>query len=272
MASEVDQTAGSTSVARPQDDPAGRYRVEVVANPSDLPLERANFLNSEVAELACRACGGDADDEQSAEAIRQGWQAYCMNPGGRSQDYDRLVLVWAGDRLVGFSGWVVAHVEPDATVLWYKAAGTDPAEQGRGAFAAARDTMGDMSWMTSFGPPAYFVMRTPNPVIYDNAQKWWGRFPDMYKHFVPKITEDGGMEPVDDEARETAARIAKALWPECEYDADNFVVRDFLGEYGRDIWRVPPPDSARPGTIRFFNEKLRGDNQDALMTSCLFYE
>src|SRR5437660_9656 len=102
------------------------YEVELIPNPRDLPLERANALNAEVAELAWRACGGTAPDEQAEAEVRAGWRAYCMTEGGRSQDYDRLALVWEGDRLVGFSGWVVAHMEPDVTLLWYKAAGTDP--------------------------------------------------------------------------------------------------------------------------------------------------
>jgi hypothetical protein len=270
MTAEVDQTASPSPGVAPA--PDGRYRVELVTTPSELPPERADALNAEVADLACRACGGEAEDEQSAEAIRSGWLAYCMNPGGRSQDYDRLGLVWSGDRLVGFSGWVVEHVEPDVTVLWFKAAGIDPDEQGRGAFAAARDTTADLSWMTSYGPKTYFVMRTPNPLIYDTTKKWWSGHPDLYRRFFPKIGDDGEIEPVDDETRDTAVRVAKALWPECELDAENFVVRDFLGQYGKDIWRVPAPGTARPGTTRFFKEKLRGDNQDAVMAFSLFLE
>jgi hypothetical protein len=269
---EGDQTAGSTWVAPAPAVPDGDYRIELVEHPAELETERADALNAEVADLACRACGGEAEDEQAEQVIRDGWRAYCMNPGGRTQDYDRLGLVWSGDRLVAFTGWVVEHVEPDITVLWFKAAGTDPAEQGRGAFAAARDTTAELGWMTSYGAPTYFVMRTPNPVIYDTAQKWWARFPEVYERFFPKIGADGEIEPIDDATRRTAVRMAEALWPDCEFDADNFVIKDFLGEYGRDIWRVPAPGTAQPGSTKFFNEKLREGNQDAVMTSCLFLE
>jgi hypothetical protein len=272
MTANVQASSRPAAVTTADEGREASYRVELVENPSELPLERADVINAEVAELACRACGGDAENEEQAQAIRAGWQAYCMNPGGRSQDYDRLGLVWAEDRLAGFTGWCVEQLEPDITVLWFKAAGIDPTDHGRGAFAAARDITADLRWMTSFGAPTYFVMRTPNPLIYDTCKRWWNRYPDFWRRYFPKIGEDGRMEPIGDQDRETAIRIATGLWPDCEFDPDCFAVRDFLGEYGRDIWNVETPHTADPGTTKFFKDNLRGDNQDALMTAVLFYE
>src|SRR5438034_7001150 len=135
MAGNVEQVTAPEAAAA-QQSAESAYRAEVIANPRELAPERADSLNRQYADLACLACGGDADDEESEEAIRHGWQAYCMSPGGRTQDFDRLVLVWHGDEMVGFSGYVVERMEPDVTVLWYQAAGTHPERQGRGALGA----------------------------------------------------------------------------------------------------------------------------------------
>src|SRR5947209_5736768 len=133
------------------------YTIELIDTPQDLPADRAEQINLQIAGLACRACGGtDAEDP----VVVEGWRNYCMNPGGRIQDDDRAVVAWDGGRLVGFGCWVVCPVEPDATVLWWKAAGVDPDYQGRRAFAEIVPVMMDHSWLLSFPPPTHFVMRT----------------------------------------------------------------------------------------------------------------
>lgn len=246
------------------------YRIELVASPRDLPGDRADDINEQLADTAWRACGGVSEDDADAAQIREAWRAYCMSEGGRCQDHDRAVLVWDRDKLVGFGGYVVAKMEPDATILWWKAAGIDPDYQGRGAFRKVIDAMSDLEWLHSFGAPTYQVMRTPNPLVYEIDRMWWTQRPEWYERFFPKITPDGEMEPLDDEARETGARIAEALWPGCDFDADRLIVRDFLGEFGQDIWRVAAPVGPPPGTQRFFTENLRPNNQDALMAYCHF--
>ncbi len=246
------------------------YAVELVSSPADLSADRAENVNIQLADTAFRACGGVATDDPDVEKIREGWRAYCLGPGGRCQDHDRVVLVWDGDKLVGFGGYVVRRMEPDATVLWFKAAGIDPDYQGRGAFRAVVEAISDLDWMTSFGSPTYQVMRTPNPLVYEVDRAFWLQRPEWYERFYPKVTPEGDIEPLDEEARDTGARIAKALWPECELDADRLILRDFLGEYGRDIWRAPAPVGLPAGTKRFFEENLRPNNQDALMAYCHF--
>jgi hypothetical protein len=245
-------------------------RIDLIDDPRELPHERAEALNAEVADLAWRACGGPAGRDDPA--VRDGWRNYCMKPGGRMQDHDRIVLVWDGDKLVGFNGLVVERMEPDVTLLWYRAAGTDPDYQARGAFSAAFDTMLDPDWVTSFGPPTWWVYRTPNPVIYEAVRRLWSKYPDWHETLHPKIGPDGGTDPIDADIRAKAIDIATSLWPECELDADRFVLKDFLGKYGRDIWRVPVAESSDPGVNRFFERYLRPDNQDALMAFYLFHE
>jgi hypothetical protein len=268
MAEQVVSRTGAASAAD-----TGRldYRAEVISNPHELPGDRALRLSMQIADLACRAVGGEAEDEPGRAAIRRGWEAYCTEPGGRANDYDRLVVVWHEDELVGFSGYIVKTIEPDITVQWYKAAGTDPAHQRRGAFQAARDAIQDVDWLTSYGTAqTWWVMRTPNPLVYDIARRWWAKFPDWYTRFYPQINEHGSIEPLTDEARDACAHVASEMWPECEYDADRLVLRDFLGEYGRDIWRVPRAISPMPGTQVWFTENLRPGNRDALLNLCRF--
>jgi hypothetical protein len=242
----------------------------LIAEPGRLTPERDDALNAVVADLAAVACGGpEACDDP---AVREGWRNYCIQPGGRTRDHDRVVLVWDGDRLVGFNGLMVERMEPDVTLLWYRAAGTDPAYQGRGGFSEAFDTMLDPDWVTSFGPPTYWVYRTPNPVIYESVRRLWSKYPEWSQRLFPKITADGHPQPIEPEAREIGIRIATALWPDCEFDPETFVLKDFLGHYGRDIWRVPVATSSDAGVNRFFERYLRPDNQDALLAFYLFDE
>jgi hypothetical protein len=248
----------------------GALRVELIADPRRLTPEEDDRFNLEIADLAARACGGpEACDDP---AVREGWRNYCSLPGGRTRDHDRVVLVWDGDRLIGFNGLLVQHLEPDVTLLWYRAAGTDPEYQGRGGFSEAFDTMLDPSWVTSFGPPTYWVYRTPNPVIYESVRRLWSKYPAWSERLFPKITPDGDALPVATEEREIGIRIASSLWPDCELDPETFVLKDFLGKYGQDIWRVPVATSSDAGVNRFFERHLRPNNQDALMAFYLFNE
>jgi hypothetical protein len=151
------------------------------------------------------------------------------------------------------------------TLLWYRAAGTDPRYQGRGAFTVAFDQMVDPDWITTFGPQTYMLYRTPNPVVYEAVRKLWGRYPEWDARLQPRITPDGGMEPIDDAKAEEALAIAGTLWPDCELDTSTFVLKDFLDKYGQDIWRVPMARSSDEGVNRFFAEHIRPGNRDALI-------
>ncbi|MEA2467274.1 MAG: hypothetical protein QOJ57_1400 [Thermoleophilaceae bacterium] len=263
--------------------------VELIAEPRDLSQERADALNENVADLAWRACGGEAGRDDPN--VGRGWREYCTAPGGRAQDHDRLVLFWDGDKMVGFNGLVVSRIEPGgaahpdgaaqpdgaahpdgATLLWWRAAGTDPAYQARGIFGTALSTMLDPDWLTSFDGPTYWVYRTPNPVIHESVRKWWRRYPDWAERLYPAITTDAELEPIDPVTRAIATHIATALWPDCEFDPATFVIKDFLDKYGRDIWRVPPAESSNPGANSFFRQHLRPGNQDALLGVCLIAE
>jgi hypothetical protein len=127
-------------------------------------------------------------------------------------------------------------------------------------------------WMTSFGPPTYWVCRTPNPVIYESIRRLWSKYPEWSEKMYPKITPEGEALPIEDHAREKAIQMAKTLWPETELDPDTLVLKDFLGEHGHAIWRVPQSPSSDDGVNRFFDKHLRPDNEDALMVFFLFHE
>ena len=242
-------------------------RVELIDDPRTLPDERDAALNDELAGLAALACGGPEDCDDPV--VREGWRAYFNTPGGRTQDHDRVVLVYDEDRLVGFHGLVVERLDDGSTAVWLRAAGTDPAYHGRGAFTAAVPVMMAPDFMASVGssPPSYWLYRTPNPVIYASGRRLWSGWEEQLN---PKITADGHAEPIDPKTREAATRVATALWPECEFDADHFVVKDFLGEYGRDFWRVPLAESSDPGVNKFFQRHIRPGNRDALLVFYAF--
>src|SRR4051812_23656955 len=118
--------------------------VELIAEPRELDEERVEQIDEAVADLAWRACGGEAGRDDPS--VGRGWREYCTSPGGRANDHDRLVLFWDGGRMVGFNGLVVSRMS-EATVLWWRAAGTDPAYQAKGIFSAALNTMLDPAWL-----------------------------------------------------------------------------------------------------------------------------
>src|SRR3954447_19399130 len=95
--------------------------VELVADPRELDEERVEQIDEAVADLAWRACGGEAGRDDPR--VGRGWGEYCTSPGGRANDHDRLVLFRDGGRMVGFNGLVVSRMS-DATLLWWRAAGT----------------------------------------------------------------------------------------------------------------------------------------------------
>ena len=262
-----DARSSASEAGAAAESPTGELRVELIENPRELSPERDEQLNNELAGLAALACGGEEDCNDPV--VQEGWRNYFATPGGRTQDHDRVVLVYDGDRLVGFHGTVVEQLESGAKVAWWRAAGTDPEYHGRGAFTKAVPVMMAPDWMASIGstPPSYWLYRTPNPVIYASGRRLWSGWEE---HLNPKITADGHAEPIDPKTRQAASEVAAALWPECEFDADNFVVKDFLGEYGRDFWRVPLAESSDPGVNKFFERHIRPGNRDALLVFYAF--
>jgi GNAT superfamily N-acetyltransferase len=256
-------SAGTAAAAAGEE----QLTVRLVSDPSSLtPAEKAT-LNADVADLTYRAVRGD--DASEWEAIAAGWRAYYAEAGNRAEDYARLGLVYDGPRLIQFSGFMVVRTPPECTLLWYHAAVTDPEYQGRGVFAKARDLLADPVWLASHPRPTYLVFRTPNPVIYETARKAAQRYPDWYAQFHPKIRGDGTIEPVPEEVKDVATRIAMALSPTCTYLRDTFVVRDFLGKFGEDIYRQTPPPSDSAGTNAYFAANLEAARQDALMCVAL---
>src|SRR3954469_25001566 len=203
--------------------------VQLIAEPRELDEERVEQIDEAVADLAWRACGGEAGRDDPS--VGRGWREYCTSPGGRANDHDRLVLFWDDGRMVGFNGLVVSRMpqapaegHQEATLLWWRAAGTDPAYQAKGIFGAACSTMLDPDWLTSFGGPTYWVYRTPNPVIHESVRKWWHRHPHWAERLYPPTPEQGELEPIDPATRAVAARIASHLWPDSPFDPDTFVL------------------------------------------------
>jgi hypothetical protein len=235
-------------------------RVELVASPRTLPTSRANEITNGMIDLTWRACRGG--DEGKWDLIRDGWQEYYDAGGSRAEDYDRLVLVYANERMVQFSGMMVKRMRPDVTLLWYHVACTDPAFQGAGAFGAALRLIVDPDWCRSFPEPTYIVFRTPNPVIYVTGYRYVASISDEWD-YQPKITPGAKIEPLPRAVHELARRMSATIAPGSEYDADTFVVRDFLGRHGA-IYRTPAPPAKDATVNEYFETHLRRQPQDAL--------
>src|SRR5437870_12132061 len=136
-------------------------RIELVESPPTLPAARANEITNGMIDLTWRACRGA--DQGKWDLIRDGWQEYYDAGGSRAEDYERLVLVYADERMVQFSGMMVKRMRPDVTLLWYHVACTDPAFLGAGAFGAALPLIVDPDWSRSSPDPTYIVFRTSAP-------------------------------------------------------------------------------------------------------------
>ena len=141
---------------------------------------------------------------------------------------DRTYLLFAEDRLVGFSSYDF-HETSDGSVLYLSGIALDRSAHGRGLFAAVNARALDEY------DPQYFVMRTQNPVIYRGVEK-----------LVDTIYPGSGVSPAP------VLRIARHFAGAPMEDATH-VVR---GLYGTCLYDDVP--LLQP-TRRFFDECLRMD-------------
>ena len=83
--------------------------------------------------------------------------------------------------------------------------------------------------------------------------------------WYPQITEDGQLKPVPEDVRAMAAKLAKTLSPECEWDAEAFVIRGYFKKFGPLYSNTVQFPCRIVGTRDYFAKNVHLDTQDGLL-------
>jgi hypothetical protein len=244
-----------------------KYRLEVIANPKTLAADRCRVLSEEFTDLSVKASGGR--NWSTYVPGRTGWANYYQTEGARPQDYDRMVLVYAGDQLAHFIALNVFWLDEKHPILWIHIAITDPAHQGAGILTMSSEALLSAEWLATVAPVTYAVFRTPNPIVYE-AMKAFGRDHASSEGmrvvaWYPDISEQGKLEPLPEDIRAAGAKIAKTLSPECPWDAEHFVIRGYFKRFG-PLYDTEIEFPCRvTGTRDFFSQNVHLETQDGLL-------
>jgi len=238
--------------------------LKVLDRPQEMKPQYAEHLAGAFAEISARATGGK--DWQVYSPGQDGWRDYYASPGGRPRDYARLVVGYAGERVVHFTALDVLQIG-GYDVIWFHIAITEPEFQGAGVLLKAVAALLDPMWMERFSSTVHVVFRTPNPIVYESLQaippplRWRivGRYPEIKETGLPEAPE---------EIRSFAKAVAARLSPECPYDSERFVIKGYFKKYGALYQNLNFP-CRNPVTSSFFKQQLDELNQDGLLTISL---
>jgi hypothetical protein len=229
--------------------------VRVVRQPRELAPDDAARLAIVFAEISWRATRGGAQRFDEARAF---WLGYYATEGNRPQDYDVLLIVEDGDRIVSILAANIVTLDIGC-LLWLHFAYTEPEYQGRGVLRTAMSAL--TSVWAELPSPTYVVCRTLNPTVYDLMIGIAGAVPGRATTLHPQLTADGDALAASDDTVRLARRIAEALSPTCEYDPTQFVIRGFFAEIRHLIGLRYPPSRAE-ATNRYFQRHCDYDRGD----------
>jgi hypothetical protein len=239
-----------------------KFRVEVVERPAGIPAQRAVELIEAFAELSYKTTGGK--DWQSYQPAIDGWRQYYGAVGARPQDYDRLLLIYAGDTLAHFTGLTSFVVEPGRRFIFIRTAMTLGHYHGAGLLKQAILTLLSPAWLKELGD-VYFILRTANPIVYEATRALTRDYPGEFNlTLCPEIKESGELDPPPPELRQLAIEAARQISPGCGFDPETFVTKAYFKAYGA-LYREPVFPCRNPATQAYFQRVVDYDNQDGLV-------
>lgn len=261
------QFAGTQPTAETRTTSHSAYRVEVIEQPKTLSTERCSALTQEFTDLSVKASGGR--DWSTYVPGRVGWANYYQTEGARPQDYDRMVLVYAGNELAHFIALNVFWLDEKHPILWIHIAITDPAHQGAGILTLSSTALLSADWLKTVAPITYAIFRTPNPIVYEAMKAFCldhlNSDDVKVSTWYPQITERGQLEPLPEDIRAMAAKLAKTLSPECPWDAEHFVIRGYFKKFGPLYSNTVQFPCRVAGTRNYFEQNVHLETQDGLL-------
>lgn len=240
------------------------YRVHIVTEPASLSEEKSKELTDAFVNLACQTTGGE--DWQSYQPAIEGWREYYTSPGARAHDFDRIVLIYDDDQLVHFTGVTRFNFDTSHNFVYIRIAMTLKQYHREGLLRRAVLSVFSPEWMKRFGE-FYFVSRTANPVIYETTRYFVRAFSansDLDLTMYPQITTDCELDPMPDDIRDLAVRVAEKISPGCGLDPKTFVNKGYYKRFG-PIYKEPVYYSHNPVTNRYFEHTLDHSNQDGIL-------
>jgi hypothetical protein len=261
------QFAGTQPTAGTRTTSHSAYRVEVIEQPKTLSTERCSALTQEFTDLSVKASGGR--DWSTYVPGRVGWANYYQTEGARPQDYDRMVLVYAGNELAHFIALNVFWLDEKHPILWIHIAITDPAHQGAGILTMSSTALLSADWLKTVAPITYAIFRTPNPIVYEAMKAFCldhlNSDDVKVSTWYPQINERGQLEPLPEDIRTMAAKLAKTLSPECPWDAEHFVIRGYFKKFGPLYSNTVQFPCRVAGTRNYFEQNVHLETQDGLL-------
>jgi hypothetical protein len=243
------------------------YRVEVIDDPKALTAERCDLLAQEFTDLSVKASGGR--NWSTYVPGRVGWAKYYETEGARPPDYDRMVLVYAGDELAHFIALNVFWLDEKHPILWIHIAITDPAHQGSGILTMSSTALLAADWLATVAPITYAIFRTPNPIVYEAMKAFCLDHLNgadlRVSAWYPQITEEGKLGPLPEEMRSMGATLAKSLSPDCPWDAEHFVIRGYFKKFGPLYSNTVQFPCRVAGTRNYFAQNVHLEDQDGLL-------
>jgi hypothetical protein len=237
-------------------------RLEVIERPAEIHATRATELIDAFAELSYKTTGGK--DWQSYRPAIDGWRQYYGAVGARPQDYDRLLLIYAGDTLAHFTGLTSFVIEPERRFIFIRTAMTLGQYHGAGLLKQAILTLFSPAWLKELGD-VYFILRTANPIVYEATRALTGGYLSGFDlTLCPQINEAGQLDPPPPELRQLAIDAARAISPGCGFDPETFVTKAYFKAYGA-LYREPVFPCRNPATQEYFQRVVDYDNQDGLV-------
>ena len=240
------------------------YRCHIITEPASLSEEDSKELTDGFVNLACQTTGGE--DWQSYRPAIEGWRVYYTSPGARPQDFDRIVLIYDEDRLIHFTGVTRFDLDASHHFVYIRIAMTLKQYHRAGLLRSAVASVFSPDWIREMGE-FYFVSRTANPVIYEQQRHFCREFSarfDLDLTLYPQITVDCELEPMRDEIREMAVRVADRISPGCGLDPKTFVNKGYYKRFG-PIYKEPVYYSRNSVTNRYFEQTLDHSNQDGIL-------
>ena len=244
------------------------FRFDVITDPPGLPDERRRELLDEFVELSARATGGA--DWRSYRPALDGWREYYNAPGARPQDFERIVLAYAGDMLIHFTAVARYEITPAEPLIFIRSGFTHGDYHGTGLLKTAIFTIFSPAWLQELAgsyPKVTIAIRTANPVVYEatrNLIEYFGPQSPVAFSMVPEILPDAKIASVPDEIKDLAKRTVAIVSPESFFQPDTFVNKAYYKRYGA-LYKEPVFPCRNPATQEFFNRWIDHSNQDGIL-------
>lgn len=233
---------------------------EIIAQPSKLRGSDLEELTEAFCDVSIRASSFGARSYMPAVC---GWRAYYSDTG-RPDRFDLIGLAR------NHSGHVIAIVAyknytiAGKPVCWWQTTLTLPEYQGAGVTKDLLRHVITAEFAAQYCS-GYFVIRTPNPVVYTLAQSMARYLSTLGFQgcLYPRISDSQRIEPVPSAVMSDVRAILAAVASATPFDEGTFVLSGYYRKYGQ-LYRHYEFDCADPMVRNYFKANTSAQGMDGL--------